>query len=603
MRTVFLHGDVDRFAATAAELSERFGARAEVPGLVDTLLRDKCARDGLLARWTTTDVTRLLTEVVPRHLVLPRWSAVPELLHDWVDFLAAERLLMSGSAPVPALHAAIDRAAPEYLAAMADPAEWGPEKFWSLAAREHGVDLGSDGAFARFVESVDDGVVDLDRDLLRAIEERAEREGLPVPAYWLPPMRVPDESTPDTEAARTGIVARMAELHGWIGAGRGKDEFGDLAGALGCDLPAMRLTLEWAVRVHLVRVVGDRVVRSAISGALLAEPGVLWTRLWQMFVLLDEVLDAEAEVLDGLLGGEDAFPEVVQAMLSALYTDTEAVPLEQVVSLVAHALAEDGAVEGETRAAVARVVVRVLDQWELMGMLRRHATELPELLERIEAFAPGGEADHTVIELMPLGVWAAHGALREFGFIAPTLDEVVESPAEVVVLALPGSPPDVVEEVVAAWVGSRGRAAASLELAELLRRVDDPEVRLGALWLLEHTGDEGVAAVLDLREDPVCGPAARMWLRVRPNGQEVELRDGDELVVALDTMVVTAREDTAAFLADFRTHTTPDQLAVLDEITRTGDARADLVLGVVAAEHPDERVSKAAKRCLNRLNT
>ncbi|MGW0891624.1 HEAT repeat domain-containing protein [Saccharopolyspora sp. NPDC002578] len=599
MRTVFLHGDGDRFAASAAALSDRFGARPEAPDLVDVLLRDKCARDGLLARWTAADLTRFLTEVVPRHLVLPRWSAVPELLHDWVGFLDAEGLLMAGGDPVRVLHAAIDRAVPAYLAAMAEPAEWGPEKFWALSAREHGVDLGAEGAFERFVRQVEDGEAAVDRELLRGIEERAEREPLPVPAHWLPPMRVPVEAAPEVEAARSPIAGSMAALHGWAGPGRLLGEGVELAAELGCGPEVALLCAAWAERVHLVRIIDGRVVPGAIGTALLAEPGVLWTRLWQSFVLLDEVVGRESAALDGLLDGEDAFPELVQAVLTALYTHPDAVPFEQVVSLVLHALAEDG---GEARPAVARVVERVLDLWERMGVLRRYRTELPEVVARIEAFAPGS-ADRTVVELLPLGVWAAHGSLRAFGFVAPTVPEAVALPAEVVVLALPGSPPDVVEEVVSGWVAARGRSAAAAELGELLRRVDDPELRLGALWLLEHTGDEGVAVVRGLRADPVCGPSARMWLRVRPDEREEPPLPGDELVVALDAMAVTAQTDAVAFLADFRTRSTPDQLAVLDELVRAEHARADLVLGVVAAEHPDEQVSRAARRCLDRLNT
>ncbi|MFR9730545.1 hypothetical protein ACL03H_15075 [Saccharopolyspora sp. MS10] len=599
MRTVFPHGDGDRFAASAAALSERFGARPEVPGLVDVLLRDKCARDGLLARWTAADLSRLLTEVVPRHLVLPRWSAVPELLHDWIDFLDAEGLLMAGSDPVRVLHAAIEAAAPACLAAMADPAEWGPEKFWALSAREHGVEVGAAAEFERFVRRVDDGEVDLDLELLRGIEERAEREPLPVPVRWLPPMRVPVEATPDVEAARTPIAGVMAALHRWAGRRRPLGDGVELGAELDCPPELARLFAVWAQRVHLVRIIDDRVVPGAIGTALLAEPGVLWTRLWESFALLDEVTGPESGAMDRLLDGEDVFPELVRAVLGALYAHTDALPFEQVVSLVLRALAED---DGEARPVLARVVERVLGLWERMGVLRRYRTELPEAVARIEAFAPGSP-DRTMVELLPLGVRAAHGSLRAFGFVAPTVPEAVALPAEVLVLVLPGSPPDVLEEVVSGWIAARGRAAAAAELGELLRRVDDPELRLGALWLLEHTGDEGVLVVRGLRSDPGCGAAARMWLRVRPGEREVELRPGDELVVALDAMAVTAQEDAAAFLAEFRTRSTPDQLTVLDELVRAEHARADLVLGVVAAEHPDEQVSRAARRCLDRLDT
>ncbi len=598
MRTVFLHGEADRCSEAAAALSERFGPRAEAPELITTMLHDKCVRDGLLTRWTEADVTRLLAEVVPCRMLLPNWSAVPRVLHEWFDFLAAAGLLLTGSGSLPALHAAVDAATPGYLAAMADPAKWGAHKVWTAAAREQGVDPDDPAEFDRFVADARDGAVEIDGNALFALEQRPEPEQ--APAYWLPPVRLPESATPDTEAERTPAIERMRRLHDWIGTGRelvagSRVDLDELAGALGTDRFTAGVTLEWAKRAHLVRTTGDRLVRTEISAALLAEPGVLWSRLWRLFPLLEDVLDDEPEFPadDGGL-----FLDLVQAVLTALYSETEAVPVEQVVSLAVHALADEDEFTPDYRRAVHRAVGRVLDQWAALGMVRCEPTELPERLDRIAELVPDGEPDRTVAELTPLGVRAAHDSLEEFGFVVPTVAEMAALPAEVVVLALPGSPADVVEEVVGDWVARRGRAAASAELAAVLRRVDDPELRLGALWLLEHTGQEGVAEVLGLRADPLCGAAARMWLRVRPVETEVALQHGDELAVSLDAMVVTAQEDPAAFLADFQNR--PDQLAFVDELARTRHARADLLLGLLAQQHPDHQVSAAARRHLAR---
>lgn len=596
MRTVFLHGEADRCSEAAAALSERFGPRAEAPGLITAMLHDKGVQDGLLTRWTEADVTRFLADVVPRRMVLPNWSAVPRVLHEWFDFLAAAGLLLPGSGSLRALHAAVDAATPDYLDAMARPAKWGAGKFWASEARERGVDPDDPVEFERFVAEARDGAAGLDHDLLHVIEEKPEPAD--APAYWLPPVRVPDSNTPGAEAERAPVLERMKLLHEWVGAGRaliagseaGLDE---LAGALGTDRFTAGLTLEWAKRAHLVRTTGDRLVRTEISAALLAEPGVLWSRLWELFLQLEDVLGDEPEFPAGDAG---LLLDLVQAVLTALYSETEAVPVEQVVSLAVHALADEDELTPEYRRAVHRAVGRVLDQWAVLGVVRCEPTELPERLERIAELAPEGEPDRTVVELTPLGVRAAHGSLEEFGFVVPTVAGMAALPAEVVVLALPGSPADVVEEVVGDWVARRGRAAASAELAEVLRRVDDPELRLGALWLLEHTGQEGVAEVLGLREDPLCGAAARMWLRVRPVETEVALQHGDELAVSLDAMVVTAQEDPAAFLADFQAR--PDQLAFVDELARTRHARADLLLGLLAQQHPDHQVSAAARRHL-----
>ena len=88
--------------------------------------------------------------------------------------LAGAGLLMAGSALLPALHAAVDSATPAYLAAMAEPSEWGAEKFWLVNAREHGVDAADPAQLARFAAAAEDGEVAVDQDLLAAIEDRDE---------------------------------------------------------------------------------------------------------------------------------------------------------------------------------------------------------------------------------------------------------------------------------------------------------------------------------------------------------------------------------------------------------------------------------------------
>ncbi|MBA8827308.1 hypothetical protein FHX42_004692 [Saccharopolyspora lacisalsi] len=123
-------------------------------------------------------------------------------------------------------------------------------------------------------------------------------------------------------------------------------------------------------------------------------------------------------------------------------------------------------------------------------------------------------------------------------------------------------------------------------------------VRLTALSVLEHAGADGVEAVLGLSEDPVAGPAARMWLQGRDVDAEVPLRSDDDLTFALDSMSIAAEEDAEAFLSEFRDTATTNQIALVERMNLVRHSRRDSVLRVVAEGHPDERVASVARRSL-----
>lgn len=619
MRTVFVHGEVEQQAEARDLLVERFlrwraGKSADlVRGFAELLLDDKLVRDGLLARWTERDLERFLAEVVPRRVALrSAWSEVPEFLRLWIEYLSETGMLMASGSSLAELHAAIDRAEPAYLAAMADPACWSSEKFWSETMAEHGVDLDDEQAVLGFLELVESGDVEVDDEALAAVEAADELDDEAQPAYWLPPVSVLDGDAPDEQAPGTAVLSRMEVLHDWVGDGRPlqggaptESDVDELVKALGGDEAADRVEIElllvWAQRAGLLRVAGERLVRSSIAEGLREQPGLLWTRLWRTYPELDEVVAAEHP--DSVFAADDAeaFAVVLAELLCVLYAQSDPVPVELLVRLLSEALAESCSDDPEAE-PVRPVLERVLAHWESMGVLRRFGTGDPEQLAVVDAVAPAGaQPDRTVVELLPLGVWAARESLRTSGFITPTVDDMVEQPAEVVALVLAMSPPDVVDEVVTAWVDKRGPAAASEEIAALLRSVDDPAVRLNALGLLEHTGQDGLAAAVSLAEDPVAGPSARMWLQARPLPSEVPTRPGDDLKFSLDAMAVTLAADPEAFLAEFREQPTTSQIAMVDEIPRTGHARAEQVLRVVAEEHPDGRVARAAQRALDQL--
>lgn len=622
MRTVFIQGEVEESAAARAALAERFTWwRGRDPdgihsALAEVVLEDKLLRDGLLARCTESDLRRLLTEVLPGRLRLAdNWLVVPAFLRSWVDFLEDEGLLMSEGSSRSDLHAVIDRWEGDYLSAMADPMRWSMTKFWFLTMREHGVDLEDEAAVEQFFAAVEEDEVEVDRTVLEHLEEREEVEPEPVPAVWLPPVAFAEQQAPIAEEETAPILARMRALVEWVGEGRGLDESGSLeeteadelaARVSAADRSEVEVLVEWAQLADLLRAVGDRLVPSQISAGLLEHPDLLWSRLWQRFPLLDELVGGLADELadddEELLADGDVLPELVRDVLHALHSGGVALPLDLVADLGARSALDSEELSVSEHEVFRTLLRRVLNQWALLGVVRVSPTTDPEQIELVGSAMPEGvDVDPSEIELLPLGVRAAREGLQSAGFVVPTVAELAQQPAEVLVQAVLASPSPIAEPAIAAWVEHRGSKEASRALTSLLRRVDDPGTRLTALAVLERTEADGVAAVLDLCEDPIAGPAARVWLQSRSTPTDVAVRAGDELMLSLDSLAVTLADDVDEFLEQFRESSTPEQVALIDEVPRTNHASAGALLEAVARAHPDERVAGAAKRGLDEV--
>ncbi|GAB3675190.1 HEAT repeat domain-containing protein [Saccharopolyspora tripterygii] len=582
MRTVFIHGEQERFDEASAELINRFTRRHPELGsaeLLELLLDDKVLADGMLAHWCEDDLQRVLTEVVPRRAVLTDdWSAAPELLHRWLDFLADERLLTSNDA-VSALHEAVDVATPAYLRAMADPSEWGSEKFWTITMRELGVDDSDDAAVEAFHDAVDAGELDVDQDTADEIASREAAEPTPEPKVWLSPVELAEDEPHREIAASAPIIDRIRSVVEHAGEG----DVEKLAATLGSDAGTAGLLLEWAQRAGLLRTHGDQLAPTLIAAPLLAQPELVWTKLWQSFVLLD---DAFRDGLDAIAGDEDddedKLPDLVQSVLSVLYGAGEPIPLEIVAFTAADVL------DADDQNPVTELVTRIVEQWESMNALRtRPATE------QESAELPFT----TYVELLPAGVWAARESLRAFGFHVPTMESLRLAPAELAVLLFAASPPPAQQALAASWIEDRGAQQAAEELTALLELVDDPVVRLPALALLEQTGEEGVTAARAVVDDAVCGPAVRMWLE-SATGEQVS-REGDQLLVGVDAMAVVLETDVGLFIGDFAAQPEDEQLRMVGDLASSEHAYANALLSAIAENHEVEEVSAAARNALD----
>ncbi|RRO13662.1 hypothetical protein EIL87_21960 [Saccharopolyspora rhizosphaerae] len=580
MRTVFIHGEQERFDEACTDLVERFTDRhpeLDSAELLELLLDDKFLSDGMLAHWREEDLVRALTEVVPRRAVLiESWSAVPHLLHRWIDFLADERLLTSTDS-VAALHEVIDQAIPSYLAAMADPGEWGSEKFWTTTMRELGVDDSDDAAVEAFHEAVEAGELDVDQDTADEIAAREAAEPEPQPRLWLCPVELAEEAPHRAVAAQTPIIQRIRTTVEQAGEGAEK-----LSAALGSDTATAELLQEWAQRAGLLRHVDGGLVPTLIAAPLLAEPEALWTKLWQSFVLLDDAFREGVDAIGVEADDEDELPELVQSALSVLHAAGEAVPLEVLAATAADVLG------AEDPKPVQDLLARIVEQWESMEAVRvRPATEE----ERAEL------PFETFVELLPAGLWAARESLRAFGFRVPTPEAVRLAPAELVALLFADGSPQAQQSLAATWIEHRGSAQAADELVALLELVDDPAVRVPALALLEATGADGVAAARGVVEDPVCGAAVRVWLQATTG--EPLAREGDALLFRVDAMAVALEDDVEAFVGEIAERPSEEQVRFVQELAGSGHAHAGALLEALAEHHADEEVTAAARAALD----
>lgn len=566
MRTAFIHGETGRYEAARFELVTLFTQRHpdEVSAeLAMLLLREKYARDGLLAHWTEADVAHFVAQTAPRKALLrSNWAALPEFVHHWLDFLTEEDLLTGD--PLDALHRTVDAATPQYLAGMADPSEWGTEKFWRTAMIERGIDETDVDAVAEFATLVENGEADVDEELAERLDGDGETEE---EALWLPPVQLSGEDPHHEIAADAPIIQQVAAAVRWAESNGDPSEADELIEALG-DSTTADLVLEWCERTGLLRMSDERIVPTLIAAPMLEEPGLLWNRLWQRFVLIEDAFREQLEDVD-----EDALPEIVQTLLSVLYTATEPVPVDALIDFAAEAL------DLEDSEALDPVVRTIVTQWIAMDAV--HVAD----------------EDEQSLEMRPAGQWAARESLRAFGFRVPTVDELGTAPAELIALLFAESPPQTQRALSERWIAQRGARQAAAGLAGVLGRVDEPGVRLAALAILEYAGEEGVAAARGLVEDECCGAAVRVWLQAAA-GLEAT-RPGDEFAVTLDGMAATLEGGLEEFIADFSGQPTEDQLSLINEMAKAETSSAITLLHALAGYHPDEKVAAAASAALS----
>ncbi|MHA5050335.1 hypothetical protein [Streptomyces sp. SD15] len=308
--------------------------------------RHRATADGRLGLWEPRHVQELLLLWLPQTVTeLPgeECGDAPGTLRTLLRYLHAVQLADPRGPALQDSLAAVDAAAEQYPAAMADRTRWGLAKFWAMTAAEQGVDVLDGAALQRFAERAQRGEVAYDEDALDAImERRVTGRALSGSARAEPqlPVSLPPDGELRRRAEASSVAAQLRGLTEWAGRdGRAVTAAGrlrmadarELVDVLGtgdkaeavrssADLPRLGLLVEWAKKARLVRVAKGRLYAVAKARPLLDDPLQLWLRAF----------DACFELRQALIGARsgwhvesmlfDVYEDVLEDVLNTLYS-------------------------------------------------------------------------------------------------------------------------------------------------------------------------------------------------------------------------------------------------------------------------------------------
>ena len=265
-----------------------------------------------------------------------------------------------------------------------------------------------------------------------------------------------------------------------------------------------------------------RLHRLAVAGGLLGDAGSrqpapegedVLDGWWRFFSTL-----LDSGILDATTQGRDVLAEIVDDLL-----------VHVLLNLYANDVITTDLVAAVLRGAVADFagpLVRDFDEDEeavfadpLHGLAHRVARELAGL----GVVEPTRLDDEEAHAITPLGLWAVNRLLRQLEVDAPVFGELADADAQTLYETCTTWELDDGQREIANWIAGRGAHDAAGELAELARRTDDPAARQFAIATLFALDAAAEPVMRSLRDDPLLGPHAAVWL------VDAELEDASTL--------------------------------------------------------------------------
>jgi hypothetical protein len=570
VRTWFEIEETDVYLTVRETLLRRCAAWTAVRGLVmapslaEALLDSRhFSTDGRLGYWTPAQVERALLHWVPGKVTAAPEDLLgaPETLRSLLRYLEATGLRDPRGATTAENEAAIDAAAAEFSAAIADPDRYGLAKTMALAAG-----LDNPEAIEAFLQEGPATLPDVDPGVVKAA--MARQAALPAlnAERTMPqlPVSLPAREELAAAAGRSKVAGQLRALAQWLGPqGRALTparnirpaDARDLIALLGtgdeglkfrsaAELPGLNLVINWALQARIIRRQGTRLLPVAKARPLLADAEALWQRAFEAAFAIGDAVCRPAWVDEPPSPVQQTYDLIVPDVLATIYSMEEPVPvprlaesvwlgvearfdLDQVSSFILEGLRARTNRDGEhifdaIEALGAVTSVRAMADGMFLQDLTDPATS-PFGRARSAALRRQLKDPVRLVALTALGTRAMRERMLAEGREAALVGELADAaPAEMLgVIAEHYTNASAAEEI------ARWREAHGGSLDPLLQAIDDcPFVtrRVTLLQTLANAVPEGPRLLADLAVDPGRRPVVLLSRRseLRPPGATSE---------------------------------------------------------------------------------
>ena len=365
MRTRYEIEDTDGYLAARELLLRRCGSwaaandRALSLPLAGALLDSRhFSPDGRLGYWTPSQVHRALLEWIPGKVTAPQEDllAAPETLRSLLRYLDATGLRDPRGAATAENEAAIDAAAKEFGAAIADQERYGLAKTAVLSAGYGDAGIRLPDGLASFLHRPEEDLPAFDAAKLEDLLERQ----LMLPGlghdrtYPQLPVRLPAWEELADAAERSTVVGQFRALAAWLGP-KGRvltpaknirpADARELIALLGtgdeglkfhsaAELPGLNLVVSWALKARLIRRQGTRLLPVAKASPLLADAEALWQRAFEAAFDIGSAVCRPIWADEPPSPAQQMYDVVVPDLMATIYSMEEPVPVPRLAESV-----------------------------------------------------------------------------------------------------------------------------------------------------------------------------------------------------------------------------------------------------------------------------